>query len=159
MDVRLANPLDAAALKALEDDSSAVPARDEFIDRSLKAGECFVAVADAHIAGYAIFNYSFYDRGFVSLLYVRSDLRRRGIGSALMAHIHRLCRTPTIFTSTNQSNRPMQSLLEKLGYQPSGVIENLDEGDPELVFMKRLYREADEFASAAPPGTDLQDGP
>ena len=45
---------------------------------------------------------------------------------------------PKLFTSTNRSNAPMQSLLAKLGYRPSGVIENLDEGDPELVYMKHV---------------------
>jgi hypothetical protein len=29
-------------------------------------------------------------------------------------------------------------LLSKFGYHPSGVIENLDEEDPELVYFKRL---------------------
>ncbi len=55
-----------------------------------------------------------------------------------MPHVEVLCQTDKLFTSTNQSNRPMQKLLEKLGYQPSGYIENLDEGDPELVYFKRL---------------------
>jgi hypothetical protein len=32
----------------------------------------------------------------------------------------------------------MRSLLTKLGFEPSGIIENLDDGDPELVFFKRL---------------------
>ena len=32
----------------------------------------------------------------------------------------------------------MQALLAKLGYQPSGIIQNLEENDPELVYMKRL---------------------
>ena len=49
-----------------------------------------------------------------------------------------LCRTPKLFTSTNLSNLPMQSLLAKLEYQLSGVIHNLDEGDPEIVYFKRL---------------------
>jgi hypothetical protein len=32
----------------------------------------------------------------------------------------------------------MQSLLAKLGYQLSGVIHELDPGDPELVYVKYL---------------------
>jgi hypothetical protein len=32
----------------------------------------------------------------------------------------------------------MQRLLLQAGFEPSGVIENLDEGDPELVYVKRL---------------------
>lgn len=45
-----------------------------------------------------------------------------------------------MFTSTNQSNLKMQSLLAKLGYEPSGVIHNLDEGDPELVYFCLLFK-------------------
>jgi hypothetical protein len=30
----------------------------------------------------------------------------------------------------------MQSLLAKLDYVPSGVIHNLDEGDPEIVYFQ-----------------------
>ncbi len=48
------------------------------------------------------------------------------------------CDTPKLFTSTNQSNQPMQQLLDALGYLPSGVIHNLDPGDPELVYMLNL---------------------
>jgi hypothetical protein len=36
------------------------------------------------------------------------------------------------------SNTPMRELLSQLGYQSSGVVENLDPGDPELIFMKIL---------------------
>jgi hypothetical protein len=32
----------------------------------------------------------------------------------------------------------MQSLLAKLGYVLSGLILNLDEGDTEIVYFKRL---------------------
>jgi hypothetical protein len=52
------------------------------------------------------------------------------------------CKTAKLFTSTNQSNKPMQVLLNRLGYRPSGVIENLDEGDPELVYMKQVRSDA-----------------
>ena len=32
----------------------------------------------------------------------------------------------------------MQALLNRAGYAVSGVIHNLDEGDPEVVYFKRL---------------------
>jgi hypothetical protein len=35
------------------------------------------------------------------------------------------------------SNTIMQELFEKLGYIRSGYIENLDEGDPEIIYFKR----------------------
>lgn len=32
----------------------------------------------------------------------------------------------------------MQQVLKKLGFVESGYIENLDEGDPELVYFKHI---------------------
>lgn len=112
--------------------------RREFICRLVTSGECFIAVADQTIIGYAVLNYTFYHNGFIEMLYIHSDYRRRGAGAALLQHIESLCQTPKLFTSTNLSNLPMQSLLAKLEYVLSGVIDNLDEGDPEIVFFKRL---------------------
>jgi RimJ/RimL family protein N-acetyltransferase len=42
-----------------------------------------------------------------------------------------------LFTSTNQSNIAMQRLCESCGFERSGIVENLDEGDPELIYFKR----------------------
>ncbi len=40
-----------------------------------------------------------------------------------------------LWTSTNESNVAMRNLLVRLGFIPSGQIDNLDEGDLELVFV------------------------
>lgn len=37
--------------------------------------------------------------------------------------------------STNRSNEPMRRLLERQGFVASGVVENLDQGDPERVYF------------------------
>jgi RimJ/RimL family protein N-acetyltransferase len=47
-----------------------------------------------------------------------------------------------LFTSTNESNKPMQALLDQLGYERSGIVENLDEADPELIYFKELGKDA-----------------
>ena len=97
-----------------------------------------VAVTDAKVVAYAVLNYKFYDNGWIEMLYVHPQFRRQGIGSALIHYLVNECRTTKLFTSTNQSNFPMQRLLATLGFDRSGFIENLDEGDPELVYFKRL---------------------
>ena len=113
--------------------------RRAFIARVIEAGECYLAMAsEGLIAGYAALDYTFYDQGFVSMLYVREEHRRMGAGTLLMVHLEGLCATPKIFTSTNLSNIPMQRLLSKLAYNLCGVIDHLDEGDPELVYVKFL---------------------
>ena len=112
--------------------------RRESIRRWVAAANCYVAVAGEDVIGYGVLNYTFYYQGCIDMLYVRSDHRRRGAGAALLGHMETLCQTPKLFTSTNLSNLPMQSLLAKSGYGLSGVIHNLDDDDPEIVYFKRL---------------------
>ena len=108
------------------------------IQRWIDANDCYVAIDSAEVIGYAALEYTFYDNAFIPMLYVASEHRHKEIATALIHHLESLAATEKIFTSTNESNVPMQSLLSKLGYKPSGIIENLDEGDPELIFFKRL---------------------
>ena len=87
-------------------------------------------------AGYAIVSRRFFSRPFIELLAVAPDFRRAGVGGALLEACSAAFAGEILFTSTNQSNRPMQALLAKTGFAPSGVIENLDPGDPELVYVR-----------------------
>ncbi len=112
--------------------------RREFIRREVTSGNCFVAVKNETVIGYGVLNYTFYHLGYIEMLYVHSDYRRSGAGAALLKYMESLCQTAKLFTSTNLSNLPMQSLLAKLNYVLSGVIHNLDEDDPEIVYFKRL---------------------
>ena len=136
--IRPAVGSDIEALCSLDSIARRENERREFIRREVAAGNCFVAVADEEVIGYGVLNYTFHHRGCIDMLYVHSDHRRRGAGAALLRHMESLCRTPKLFTSTNLSNLRMQSLLAKSGYELSGVIHNLDEGDPEIVYFKRL---------------------
>jgi len=112
--------------------------RIDFIRRSIEQGHCLVCTDNEAILGYGVLDYSFYATGFVALLYVEAQYRRQGAGTHLMQAMESRCETPKLFTSTNLSNLPMQSLLQKLAYQESGIIFNLDPGDPELVYCKAL---------------------
>lgn len=112
--------------------------RRDFIRREVASGNCFVALTGETVIGYGVLNYTFYYNGCIDMLYVHAEYRRRGAGALLLRHMESLCRTPKLFTSTNLSNLRMQALLAKSGYELSGVIHNLDEGDPEIVYFKRL---------------------
>ncbi len=136
--IRLAVESDAEILCSFDHVAIVENERREFIRREIASGTCFVAVVDGDVIGYGVLNYTFYYNGCIDMLYVRSEHRRRGAGAALMRHMESLCKTPKLFTSTNLSNLRMQSLLAKLEYELSGVIHNLDEGDPEIVYFKRL---------------------
>jgi ribosomal protein S18 acetylase RimI-like enzyme len=71
------------------------------------------------------------------MLYIKEDSRGQGIGGRLIDHMETLCLKEKLFTSTNLSNLRMQRLLEKKNFVISGVIRNLDEGDPEIVYVKK----------------------
>ena len=107
---------------------------------SIDARGCHVADAgDGVLDGYVVVRRrEFFGRDLVVLLAVAERARRRGIGSALLDAALATSSTRRVFTSTNESNAPMRALLAVQGWVPSGRLEGLDEGDPELVF----YRDA-----------------
>jgi len=114
--------------------------RRDFIAKSIESGVCFVAEIDGKVVGYTVFDYTFYSNGMIDMLYIYPEHRRQGIGTKLVKHVELICKTEKLFTSTNQSNLPMQRLLNKLGYVASGFIDNLDEDDPEIVYFKRVKK-------------------
>ena len=138
IDIRPAQASDVEALCSLDLIAQREEQRRQFIRRSVDTSTCVVAVAGEVVVGYGVLNYNFHDYGFIDMLYVSAEYRRGGAGTALLCHMESLCQTPKLFTSTNLSNLPMQSLLNKFGFELSGVIHNLDVGDPEIVYCKRL---------------------
>jgi len=123
---------------ALDETVHAGPPRRRFIGEACAHGRVAVARVDEVIRGFVISDESFFDQFFVRLVIVHPDFRRRGLATALMRAAELDCQTTKLFTSTNQSNIPMQQLCARLGFIKSGYIENLDEGDPELIYVKLL---------------------
>ncbi|MDW7656902.1 MAG: GNAT family N-acetyltransferase [Bacillota bacterium] len=111
--------------------------RHEQISKAVIQEECYIAEDTTQIIGFAIMDYSFFHCGFVALLIVKEEYRRRGIGAALLDYLFLQCKTEKLFTSTNESNTPMRELLRKSGFIPCGQIDALDEGDPELFFVRK----------------------
>ncbi len=142
--IRQARAPDLASICAVDSIVRTDAGRQQVLQRAIAEGHCFLLFAnpDQGPVAYAILEYSFYGYGFISLLYVDKRYRRQNCGAALMEHLERHCQTEKLFTSTNESNLAMQGLLSKLGYKRSGVIYNLDEGDPELVYCKILSQTA-----------------
>ncbi|HEX7760790.1 MAG TPA: GNAT family N-acetyltransferase [Caulobacteraceae bacterium] len=134
--IRRASRADLPGLAAADPKLDSDPLRGRVVAEMLELGQSWVAEADGRIAGYVIATTHFFSRPFVELVVVAEDFRHRGIGMALMAACEGAHEDDRLFTSTNESNAPMRALLARAGYQVSGVIENLDPGDPELVFVK-----------------------
>ncbi|MCL7701252.1 hypothetical protein M8361_27965, partial [Klebsiella pneumoniae] len=56
--------------------------------------------------------------------------------TAIIRHFQSAITDSKLFGSANMSNRQMQELFVRLGFRPSGYIDNLDEGDPEIIFYR-----------------------
>ncbi|MDD0973773.1 GNAT family N-acetyltransferase [Pseudomonas fontis] len=111
------------------------------IEQAVATHECWVAcAADDPLVpiGYGCLDKRFFGEWFISLVVVSDAHRRSGAGRQIVAHLEACTASKRIFTSTNRSNSPMRQLLEQLGYQRSGKIENLDLDDSELIFVKFL---------------------
>jgi ribosomal protein S18 acetylase RimI-like enzyme len=129
---------DIETICTLDSMSLSNPSRREFLVNAIKAGQSFVAKTQNTIVGFGILEQSFFGQCFISLLLVHPNYRKRGVATAIVKYIESICPTEKIFTSTNKSNVVAQRMFESLDFVKSGYIENLDEGDPEIIYFKRL---------------------
>lgn len=114
--------------------------RRDYIRKALVEERCLVANGNDGIGGFLIWDTHFFDCSFISLVIVSPSERRKGYATALLEHFTSISPTYKIFSSTNRSNRPMQEVFASNGFVQSGYIDNLDEGDPELIYFKtKLY--------------------
>lgn len=137
MEIRKASaPQDIARAVTLDDTHSASGGRADHIAAVAQAGGLSVAVTRDEVQAFCCLDFGyFFEKPFISLLFVAPDARRLGLGTALLTQcsdIH-----PQVWTSTNRSNAAMRRLLEKAGWHYCGELIGLDEGDPE-----RFYRTA-----------------
>ncbi|MGF6765975.1 GNAT superfamily N-acetyltransferase [Paraburkholderia sp. GAS33] len=137
--IRVAVSGDIASLIELDSIAQRDTHRTAFIGHAVIAAQCWIATeADdgSPAVGYGVLNQTFFEQNFVPLIVVREGARRKGIGIAILRELASQCRGTKLFTSTNASNTPMRALLLKCGFVESGHVDNLDEGDPELIFVK-----------------------
>ena len=133
--IRKATLGDVAAISA-GDSEFVSRGREEFVRRAILREGVYVLERGGKIIGIGVLEHTFFEHGFISLLYVSPSARRTGAGESLLRYFVSVCQTPKLFSSTNQSNRPMQTLFAKVGFEPSGIIHNLDPNDPEVVYYK-----------------------
>jgi GNAT superfamily N-acetyltransferase len=134
--IRLAKPADFDGIVALDSNYPHGSPRAEAVRVWVETGCAYIALDGDEPVGYAVMSRHFFDRAFVELLMVGARFRRRGIATAMMRHLAGVSPTDMLWTSTNESNSPMRALLAAEGFIPSGAVEGLDEGDPELFFRK-----------------------
>lgn len=135
---RAAGHGDVNAMLACDAYAQAHPERGEAVRAAVGHGRCQVAIRAGQMAGYALLHDDFFGHDFVSLVVVAPAHQRRGVGRRLLAAAAAACQAGKLFASTNQSNGAAQGLFASAGFVHSGRIDHLDEGDPELVYVKFL---------------------
>jgi len=138
--IRQARVADAALLYALDHIARNDADRRSLIDRAIREARGWVIEREDVLVGYGIISHEFFGRSFLDLIYINERSRGHGLGPELIRVLEQHSKSTSLFTSTNQSNLHMQHVLEALGYEPSGIIHNLDPGDPELVYVKHGLR-------------------
>lgn len=136
--VRLALESELDALIECDRYAQSHASRVQELRSALETRSCLIAHASSEPVGFVVLHYGFFGNGFIPLVCVAQHHRGQGAGLQLLLAAQQRCRTNKLFTSTNSSNLAAQRLFAKAGFSPSGSIENLDAGDPELVYFKRL---------------------
>lgn len=125
---------DLATLVGIDTVAASSPARADEIAAWLARDLCLLAEVHGQCAGYGVLTQGFFKRSFVEMLMVATPFRRKNIGLALLEALVAAAPDEIVFSSTNRSNLPMQSLFARTGFIPSGFVEGLDAGDPELIY-------------------------
>jgi ribosomal protein S18 acetylase RimI-like enzyme len=134
IEVSEATPADLRALRDLERDVPGNESDPDTLPDALRSGRALLAREHGAIVGFVVFAPWFFGRRLISRLAVRREDRRRGIASLLLTDAKERAGDEDLFISANRSNVAAHSLYEKLGFEPSGIVENLDDGDPEVIY-------------------------
>jgi|GEM_PF-810313 len=116
--------------------------REEKLTRAILDKECFLILANNRAVGFVLFDYRFFDQGWIELIIIEETYRGKGIGGQVFDLLCKQCNTGKVFTSTNSSNVYMQKALTKAGFSFAGEIVGLDDGDPELFYYKEIENES-----------------
>ena len=138
MKFRKAFQSDLEAIKSIDHVVTEEAGRTRFIEDAVLEGAVLLLLVDDISVGYSVLRHHFFENAFIEMVYLRDDMRGKGYGAALLNETETLARTAKIFSSTNQSNDRMRRVFIREGWRESGIIENLDEGDPEIVYFKRV---------------------
>ena len=129
---------DAGEILALDEAALGHGGRAAALRASIDRGQCWIARSDGALVGFAVVTRAFFGQPFIEIVVVAAPARRRGVATALVhqAEVEARAHGRKLFTSTNQSNAAMHAFCAAAGFVKSGVVENLDEDDPEIIYFK-----------------------
>ncbi|SES44639.1 GNAT family N-acetyltransferase [Psychrobacillus sp. OK032] len=110
--------------------------RRKYIKKAIEEDRCIAIKKESTLVGFLIYDTHFFGCSFISLIIIKPTERRKGYATSLMEYFISISPTKKIFSSTNKSNIRMQEVFKANGFIQSGFVENLDDGDPEIVYFK-----------------------
>ncbi len=113
----------------------AEPKRRRFL-RGLDENEVVIIYGEGVIYAYAWIYEGFFGHTFLAYLAVQPQYRRNSLAGMLLERTEGRAVTDRVFSSTNASNVAMQAVFDRYGWRRCGQIDELDPGDPELVYVK-----------------------
>ncbi|HEX9818568.1 MAG TPA: GNAT family N-acetyltransferase [Methylomirabilota bacterium] len=138
MEIRSPQPADVEALMALAAAVIGPERAGPFVRSHLDRHHLLVADAGGEVAGMLAYRTDWFQCTFVTLVSVREDRRKRGVARALYQAVEGMSPSPRLFSSTEETNAVSIQMHTKLGFHPSGHIDNLPQGYRELLFYKRI---------------------
>ncbi len=109
-----------------------------YLRQSIRAKQAVVCLVGKIPGGFLIWNRDFYGYYFIDLIVVHPEVRRRGAARAMIEWMEKKVAGKKLFTSTNRSNERMQKVLKTMRYERVGWISNVDRGDPEWIYYKKV---------------------
>lgn len=125
---------------SLDKDAHIKQCREEKITRAIFDEKCFIILLSDKEVGFVIFDYRFFDQGWIELIIIAEEYRGNGIGGKVFDLLCEQCNTTKIFTSTNSSNIQMQRALTKSNFSFAGELTGLDDGDPEYFYYRMIKK-------------------
>ena len=116
--------------------------RRQHFQEMIPRGQMLLAESGGRILAYATFDPDWFGCTFLKLVVVRSTARRQGLATALIREIEtRYCPSGRFFSSTEEDNEASRVLHAKLGFQPSGWLDNLPQPHREIFYFKAVSSE------------------
>ena len=87
--------------------------RTEFIRRAVDSGDAHLIEEEGKVIAVGVLEYTFFEHGFISLVFVNPEERRTGVGEMLLRYLISICRTPKVFSLDQSQQRPDASAVWK----------------------------------------------
>ena len=108
------------------------------LNSAVREKRVFIAFVGRIPAGFLVWTKDFYSHYFIDLVVVHPKMRRHGVAVGMIRAMENFCSGNKLFSSTNRSNKAMQKVFVRTGFSKSGFISNLDKGNPEWIYYKKV---------------------